>query len=175
MINADYYNKKTSDLLFSVPLPQYSGYPDQLKNIGEVVNNGFEFALEVINIVEIIHWNSKFNLSLNRNKVTSLPDGNDVLYRTAPGQLVGIQNSQIIREGEPLGAFYGFVYEGVQQSGILDLKLADIVKDEELLLQAREACYQILKQDSKLELPEHSTLKKYLDQRNKSSNWSRIS
>lgn len=117
LINADYYSKKTSDLLFRVPLPQYSGYPDQLKNIGEIENKGFEFALEVKNIVKVIQWDSKFNLSLNRNKVLSLPEGNDILYRTAPGQFVGIQNSQIIREGEPLGSFYGYVYEGVQQSG----------------------------------------------------------
>lgn len=117
LINADYYNKKTSDLLFSVPLPNYTGYTSQLKNIGEVENKGFEFAVEVVDIVKAIHWDSKFNISLNRNKILTLPDGNEVLYRTAPGQLVGIQSSQIIREGEPLGSFYGYVYEGVQQSG----------------------------------------------------------
>jgi TonB-linked SusC/RagA family outer membrane protein len=117
LINADYYNKKTSDLLFSVPLPYYTGYYQQLKNIGEVENKGFEFAVEVVDIVKAIHWNSKFNISLNRNKVLALPEGNDVLYRSAPGQFVGIQNSQILKEGEPIGSFFGLIYEGVQQSG----------------------------------------------------------
>jgi hypothetical protein len=32
----DYYSMVTEDLLFSVPLPEYSGYSNQLKNIGKV-------------------------------------------------------------------------------------------------------------------------------------------
>ncbi len=116
LFNVDYYYKKTSDLLFSVPLPNYSGYSTQLKNIGEIENKGFEFSMELTDIVKRIHWDSKFNISFNKNKVLALPDGNDILYLTAPGQLVSITNSQILREGEPLGSFFGYIYEGVQQA-----------------------------------------------------------
>jgi len=65
--------------------------------------------------------------------------------------------------------------EGIEQSGILDLKLADIIKDEDLLLMAREACYKILDSDPNLDSPNHMILKKYLDSRNKRLGWSRIS
>jgi ATP-dependent DNA helicase RecG len=65
--------------------------------------------------------------------------------------------------------------EGLEQSGILDLKLADIVKDEDLLMKAREACYKILEYDPKLESPDHIILKKYIESRNKKMGWSRIS
>ena len=115
-LTVDYYNKVTSDLLFEVPLPEYTGYSSQLKNIGELENKGVEFMLEANNIGKTLQWSSQFNVSLNRNKILKLPEGDDILYVTAPGQF-SIHSSQIMREGESLGTFYGYVYEGVQQSG----------------------------------------------------------
>jgi TonB-linked SusC/RagA family outer membrane protein len=47
----DYYRRVTSDLLFSVPLPQYSGYTNQLQNIGSVENKGFEITLNSRNLI----------------------------------------------------------------------------------------------------------------------------
>ncbi|MGC9342157.1 MAG: TonB-dependent receptor [Bacteroidales bacterium] len=129
LFSADYYRKITSDLLFEVPLPLYSGYSTQLKNIGKIENKGFEFDFQVNNIVKAIKWNSKFNLSLNRNKIVKLPGGNDIIYSTAPGQF-SLSSSQIMREGEPLGSFYGFIYEGVQQSGDELLEGADGIGGE---------------------------------------------
>lgn len=117
VVNADYYNKVTSDLLFEVPLPQYTGYYTQLKNVGKIGNEGFEIAVQLNDIVKVIHWNSSVNFSTNKNTVLELPDGNDILYATAPGGFTGVETTNILKEGEPLGAFYGFVYEGVQQSG----------------------------------------------------------
>lgn len=116
ILTVDYYKKVTSDLLFEVPLPEYTGYASQLKNIGELENKGVEFILEANDIGKAFQWNSKFNFTLNRNKILKLPEGNDILYVSAPGQF-SIHSSQIMREGEPLGTFYGYVYEGVQQSG----------------------------------------------------------
>lgn len=65
--------------------------------------------------------------------------------------------------------------EGTEQSGILDLNLADIIQDEALMVSAREACDAILQSDPDLELPEHSILKQYLQRKDKSIGWSRIS
>ena len=44
-ITAEYYYKKTEDLLFNVPIPTQSGYGTSTQNIGSVENKGFEFAL----------------------------------------------------------------------------------------------------------------------------------
>jgi len=115
---ADYYKSVTSDLLFNVPLPQYSGYGTQIKNIGKIENKGFEFMLGSKNIVGAFQWNTDFNISFNRNKVLELPNGNDIIYANAPGHMVGIANSaQILRVGQPIGSFYGWMYEGVYQTG----------------------------------------------------------
>lgn len=67
--------------------------------------------------------------------------------------------------------------EGTQQSGILDLKLADITKDQNILTAARSAAAEITEKDPNLQLPEHAQLLYYL-QRQKNGggvNWSVIS
>ncbi len=116
-LTADYYRMVTSDLLFYVPLPQYSGYTEQLKNIGEVENKGIELGLSSINLDGAFKWNMNVNFSANHNKVLSLPGGNDIQYGSGPGHLVGLGDTQILREGYPVGSFYGYIYDGVYQEG----------------------------------------------------------
>lgn len=117
-ITADYYNRVTSDLLFQLPLPQYSGFTSVLSNAGKVENKGFEFSFASRNLVGEFRWNSDFNISFNKNKVLELPGGNDVFTGSRPGHLVGISGStQILREGYPVGSFWGFEYDGVYQDG----------------------------------------------------------
>ncbi len=113
----DYYSMETEDLLFSVPLPEYSGYTTQLKNIGSVENKGFEFTLNTRNFDGEFQWSTDFNISANRNKVLTLPDGNDIQYSSGPGHMVGLGNTQLLTEGQPVGSFYGWIYDGVYQQG----------------------------------------------------------
>ncbi len=116
-LTAEFYRMVTSDLLFDVELPQYSGYTSQLKNIGKVENRGFEFAISSVNLDRALKWNMNVNFSANRNKVLSLPGGNDIQYGSGPGHLVGLGNTQILREGYPVGSFWGWIYDGVYQDG----------------------------------------------------------
>lgn len=116
-LTAEYYNMLTSDLLFSVQLPQYSGYTTQLQNIGEVRNTGFEISLQSRNLVGPLEWTMDVNFSRNRNEVVSLPDGNDIMYGSGPGHMVGLGTTQILREGHPVGSFFGWIYDGVYQQG----------------------------------------------------------
>ncbi len=116
-IVADYYSMKTTDLLFSLPLPEYSGYASTLKNIGSMENKGFEFTVTTVNIEGDLKWTTDFNFSKNKNKILELPEGNDIFISSGPGHMVGIGNTQILREGMSMGQFYGFVYDGVYQEG----------------------------------------------------------
>lgn len=115
IFTADYYYKKTSDLLYNVPLPEYSGFSTSLQNIGSVENKGWEFALTTVNTNTALKWNTNFNISFNRNKILKLAGG-DVLYMTVPGH-INSTYSQILREGEVVGAFYGWVADGIYQQG----------------------------------------------------------
>jgi len=116
-LTIDYYDRVTSNLLFSVPLPQYSGFQTQLKNIGKVGNRGIEVALNSKILTGAFQWSLDVNASANRNKVLELPDGADVQYSAGPGHMIGLGNTQILRVGQPVGSFWGWVYDGVYQTG----------------------------------------------------------
>jgi len=111
----DYYHKKTIDLLYEVPLPIYSGYTTSLQNIGSVQNKGWEFTLSTNNLNGNFTWNSDFNITFNRNKILSLPGG-DIPYNTIPGHMLST-DSQMLRVGEVVGAFYGWIFDGLYQEG----------------------------------------------------------
>jgi ATP-dependent DNA helicase RecG len=65
---------------------------------------------------------------------------------------------------------------GTQQSGILDLLIADLSKDGELLKQAREAAVEILAKDPDLASPANQTIRRQVETVKKTVvNWSRIS
>jgi ATP-dependent DNA helicase RecG len=63
--------------------------------------------------------------------------------------------------------------EGTQQSGITDLKLANLAKDSKILDIARQAAIKILQEDSLLNLEKNSSLKNTL--RKSNAGWSMIS
>ncbi len=65
---------------------------------------------------------------------------------------------------------------GTQQSGVLDLLIADLSKDGKILTAAREAAARILEEDSELKKPEHQSIKNHIASLRKSAvNWGRIS
>lgn len=65
---------------------------------------------------------------------------------------------------------------GKQQSGILNLKIADLVKDRDILELARHHALKILKSDAPLEQPEHAALRKVFIEISKKQNiWNYIS
>jgi ATP-dependent DNA helicase RecG len=64
--------------------------------------------------------------------------------------------------------------EGTRQSGLLDLKLSDLIKDEPLLIQARETAAQLMQADPDLQRPEHAALLQLLFSRQGRTVWSRV-
>ena len=111
-LEADYYDKETSNLLLEVPLPATSGYQTAFKNLGLVSNKGYEFALNA-NMIENsdFNWNMNFNISFNENKVLDLGDA-DEFFVTAIGDNQ-TNNDYVVRVGESLGSIYGLAYDGV--------------------------------------------------------------
>jgi len=66
--------------------------------------------------------------------------------------------------------------EGTRQSGLLQLRLADLVKDEKMLIVARNNAMEILQSDPQLKAGDHTRMDNYLKFTSKyQSNWSRIS
>ncbi len=111
VVEFTYYNQRTTDLVLNVPLPASSGFTVQRQNVGEVVNNGVEAALNTINLTtDRFTWRSRLSLGSNKNKVTRLVATSDTL-------IVGYLNAVI--EGQPVGVFYGGQYARTPEGGIL--------------------------------------------------------
>jgi len=108
---ADYYQRKTVDLLLDVNVPNLTGYAISVQNIGKVENKGCEFALTTKNITGKLTWETDFNISLNRNKVVALGESGDPILRDVSG---GPQ-SFITKIGEPIGSYFGYKQIGIFQ------------------------------------------------------------
>lgn len=65
--------------------------------------------------------------------------------------------------------------EGTQQSGVLDLKIANLATDQELLIQIRHIVEDIFKADPQLALPEHQILHHSLQEKGQGLSWDKIS
>ena len=111
----DYYDKLTTDLLLNVTLPYTSGFGDITKNSGEVRNVGVELALSADIFTGDFTWTTSANWSQNRNEVVSLGEGSEFFAGEALVGQGGI-NGSIVREGEPLGSFFGFKSGGIFQN-----------------------------------------------------------
>lgn len=98
----DLYRKVTEDMLLSAPVPSSSGYTTVSKNVGSLENKGIELGINTVNFEKTdFSWNTTFNLSINKNRVTALAGGADIFL-----------GSTIVRAGEPVGSFFGFIHEG---------------------------------------------------------------
>ncbi|MGY2131689.1 SusC/RagA family TonB-linked outer membrane protein [Hymenobacter sp. HD11105] len=97
----DVYQKNTDDLLLSRLLPYVNGYRSVTENVGKLENRGLEISLNTRNFDKEFKWSTNFNISFNRNKITEL---------AAP-----IQSGQLasVRQGQPIGVFWGRKYAGV--------------------------------------------------------------
>lgn len=102
----DYYVKNTEDLLLSVQIPATSGFTTSLQNVGKMENKGIEFVINTFNMTGEFSWNTSFNISFNKNKVTDL-DGQ---------VLTGGLGYNRALEGEAIGVFYGREFAGVDPS-----------------------------------------------------------
>lgn len=114
-IVADYYDKRTEDLLLDVQIPGTSGYQTSLQNVGSVRNHGIELALNTVNFDGDFKWKTSFNITFNKNEVTDL--GGDYERPAGGGSASkAIANTGILRVGEPVGLFYGYVTDGLFQT-----------------------------------------------------------
>lgn len=114
-ITADYYSKKTTDLLYNVAIPNASGYDSMLKNIGSVQNRGCELSIESDNFSGPFLWTTAFNISFNRNKVLELGGES---YKDVGKYDDHLKTSDIRRliVGQPIGVFYGYRFDGIFQN-----------------------------------------------------------
>lgn len=111
---ADFYYKKTKNLLLQVQLPAYLGSNGQgaasnpWQNIGSLQNKGFELTINTTNIVnKDFRWLTNLVFSMNRNRVLSLDTETATLERSfQPSSTNYIVTKTVV--GQPIGQFWGY-------------------------------------------------------------------
>tara|TARA_R110002050_G_scaffold118625_3_gene236137 strand:- start:33959 stop:37009 length:3051 start_codon:yes stop_codon:yes gene_type:complete len=99
-----FYRQNIEDLIVSRVLAPSIGGSSRTENVGTMRNNGIEFYASITPIkTEDLNWDLNFNFSSNKNKVLSTIGG-DITIATVTGA------PPIVKEGEPLGVFYGTYY-----------------------------------------------------------------
>lgn len=108
----DAYYKYTKDMLLTVYLPSYANIPGGIaRNDAEMKNKGLEIAVSARSIdAKSFKWNTDFNISFNKNEVTKLGLNKVYYYATT---YTTEQPAIILKEGNSLGTFYGYVSKGV--------------------------------------------------------------
>ncbi|MCE5225340.1 MAG: TonB-dependent receptor [Porphyromonadaceae bacterium] len=99
----DYYVRDINDMLQQFPIPLYVGLSSSWENAGSMRNNGWDFTLTWRDKVGNVNYNITGNLSDVKNTVTNL-------YGK---EYVG---TQITREGDALGSWYGYLSDGYFQT-----------------------------------------------------------
>jgi TonB-linked SusC/RagA family outer membrane protein len=110
-IDAAYYDRKTTDQIFTLPVDPSTGYSSLVTNFGSVQNRGIELLLSTTPIkTKDFQWDVDVNFAVNKNKVLSMPAsleggkvninsfsaGNDAVYMYA-------------EEGKPMGVYYTYL------------------------------------------------------------------
>lgn len=122
----EWYNKKTEDMLYALPMAPSAGISGPfITNIGSVSNKGFEFMLGYRSKINQLGFDVNFTGGFNKNEVTKLTsqttselsDGynyynnGDVAFQMMPNQTI-----TTTRKGLPFGSFYGYKVLGIFKS-----------------------------------------------------------
>lgn len=114
-LTADVYKKRTDDLLLNVTIPGTSGFTSAFQNLGSLENKGVELSLNSTNVQGDFRWTTSLNWAMNRSKIISL-GGAAQIFAGSVANIGQNLSSGVIRVGEPLGSFYGYVTDGVYQT-----------------------------------------------------------
>jgi len=110
---ADYYIKKTRDMLARVPIPLIVGVRSPFQNVGSLENRGLELALHYRNRDQAFKYDIGGNISFLSTEVLSLGEGGEPIIA---GRVFSAGNVSRTEVGHPVGAFYGYVTDGIFQT-----------------------------------------------------------
>lgn len=110
----DWYNKKTNDLIFTVPVAAGSNFSNFLTtNIGSMKNTGVELSLSA-GVLEGgrrgLSWTADFVAAHNSNELTSINPAAGGVQRILTGGISGGVGTtiQVLEPGQPINSFYVF-------------------------------------------------------------------
>lgn len=110
-LDASYYNRVSSDQIFTLPIDPSTGFSNQVINFGKVRNRGVEIMLNTVPVqTENFRWELGLNFSKNYNKVLSLPEslegGKVSIYNFSAGNDAVYMYAE---QGKEIGQYYTYL------------------------------------------------------------------
>ena len=117
LLSAEYFDKRTKEMLVQIPVPYIAGIPPAgapYQNIGKVQNKGVELVIGYREMESQLKYNIDFNISYLRNEVIDM-GGEGKYFELGT---FGDRDETFTRteEGKPIGAFYGYKTDGLYQN-----------------------------------------------------------
>jgi TonB-dependent starch-binding outer membrane protein SusC len=105
MLDVEFYDKTTNDLIQNVAIPSSLGFSSVIANVGKIMNRGFEVSLNTVNFQkEAFRWTTNINFSKNHNEILELYGG--TVTRDIANKLF---------VGESLLSNYYYEFDGIWQ------------------------------------------------------------
>ena len=138
--SVDFFNRKTSDMLFAFSVPSSLGYSSYYANVGDMVNRGVEVELnaDLIRTKNVL-WSFNLNLTHVKNEVTYLaPEHKSTTVEGYKGYIGG---SYFVGEGLPLYTYYLRSYAGVDPETGASLWYKDVKGDDGKITRTKTSDY----------------------------------
>ncbi|MBN8879298.1 MAG: TonB-dependent receptor [Sphingobacteriales bacterium] len=101
-INIDVFKRLTDNILYNLPVPpSFGSVTPSVQNVASVSNKGWELSATYKTVVGNVQINAGLNVSYVKNRVENL------------NTREAINGKFILREGEPINSFFGYVYDGL--------------------------------------------------------------
>ena len=121
MVEADYYKRKTDNLLLNEPLSSTSGFTTYSNNVGAMENKGFELTINATPVkTKDFTWTVSLNASWNKNKILKLREGADEI----------IIDPSILKVGYDVQSYYIRQWAGADPANGDPLWYTDATKKE---------------------------------------------
>jgi TonB-linked SusC/RagA family outer membrane protein len=110
-IDAAFYDRKTDDQIFTLPVDPSTGYGSLVTNFGSVQNKGIELLLNTTPLkYKNFRWDLDVNFAMNRNKVLSMPEslegGRVTIYSFSAGDDAVYEYAEV---GKPMGTYHTYL------------------------------------------------------------------
>jgi len=117
-VSAEYFRRKTDNLIIALPLPPSLGFltSNVPVNVGSMTNNGFELQAGYNKRTGDFKWNASANISFITNKVTRLAAAVPNIESGLDADLSEGENVTNTAVGHPIQSFFGWQTEGIFQN-----------------------------------------------------------
>ena len=127
-ITPEFYWNTTKDLLYKSDVPSVSGYKQQMRNVGQVTNKGFELSIngDILRGKDYL-LSANFTFGFNKMVVDKLNDTDNVIW-DQNDRWKSSYNDYCLKVGDQVGLIYGFIYDGLYSMDEFDFDPSQTLK-----------------------------------------------